>query len=379
MERAAQAKDGHGRSHREDAVRQQKNIAQDTLGQDVFDGELVVVGASAGGIEALTSLVAGLPEGFAAAVLVVVHVPPYAVSSLPAILGRAGPVPATHAQDGEPLQGGRIYVAPPNHHMLVERGALRLSLGPRVNRTRPAIDPLFLSAAQFYGPRVVGVVLSGTLDDGTVGLMDIKRRGGVAMVQDPQDALYSSMPANALARVNADHVLSAFELGAALTRLIAERTPPQDPPDKPGEAQEARNAVLDDMTPAQDVVAHDIAVQEEGGRDGMLTVFTCPDCGGSLWQADVGTLTRFRCHTGHVMSAESLFVSQADNIERSLWYASRSLRDKARLARQLARGARDRGFEAAAGRFEIKAAADEAHAEALERMIESNASLNQSG
>ena len=341
-------------------------------GRDILGGhDVIVIGASAGGVEALTQLVAGLSPNTPASVLVVVHVPPYATSSLPAILSRAGPLPAAHAQDGEPLQQGRIYVAPPNHHLLLEDGVVRLSLGVRVNRMRPAVDPLFLSAAQVYGPRVVGVVLSGLLDDGTVGLMDIKRHGGVAVVQNPKEAPFPDMPQSAIAQVAVDHVLPASEIGQTLVRLVRGRSQMQP------QEQEVRQPMIDEMPPASAMVEQDILAQEQGDRDGMLTVFTCPECGGSLWQVDAGSLVRFRCHTGHTLSGESLFVEQAENIEKSLWYAARSLRDKARLARQLAENARARGSEGTAVRFDTKAETDDAHAETLLRMIESNAAVNQ--
>ena len=340
-------------------------------GNEFGGHDIVVIGASAGGVEALMQVLAGLSPNTPAAVLVVVHMPPYATSDLPAVLSRAGPLPAAHAQDGGPLQGGRIYVAPPNHHLLLEEGLVRLSLGVRVNRTRPAIDPLFLSAAQVYGPRVVGVVLSGLLDDGTVGLMDIKRHGGLAVVQDPTEALFPSMPQSALAQVAVDHVLPASQIGEALRGLVQKNIHKQP------QEKEERLPMIDDMPPAAAVVERDILAQERGDRDGMLTVFTCPECGGSLWQADAGSLVRFRCHTGHTLSGESLFVEQAENIEKSLWYAARSLRDKARLARQLAQNWRARGSEATAARFDTKAETDDAHAETLLGMIKSNAAVNQ--
>ncbi len=188
------------------------------LGHDV-----IVVGASAGGVEALRGLVGSLPIDLPAAVFLVLHIPAQSPSLLPEILSRSGPLRALHPTNGEVIQHGLIYVAPPDHHLLLEDGFVRVVRGPRENRHRPAIDPLFRSAARAYGSRVVGVILTGSLDDGTAGLLAIKRRGGVAIVQDPDDALYSSMPRSALAHVDVDHVLVLSEIGPVLARLTREQ------------------------------------------------------------------------------------------------------------------------------------------------------------
>lgn len=340
--------------------------------------DIIVIGASAGGIEALTGLMAGLPPDLPAAIFVTVHVPPYAVSSLPDILSRAGALPAAHALDGEAVRHGRVYIAPPDHHLLLEDGVVHLSLGPRINHTRPAIDPLFLSAARVYGPRVIGIVLSGMLDDGTAGLQEVRAQGGVAVIQNPQEALFRSMPQSVLEHGDADYVLPISEMGPVLRRLTQYQTPPQLLPEQEAlPEQEGASAVSNETPPAEETVEEDIAAQEQGERDGMLTVYTCPECGGSLWQANAGTLVRFRCHTGHVLSGATLFTEQAENIEKSLWYAARSLRDKARLARQLANDARARGAAFTAERFEEKGQMDDAHASSLEGMIQVNAALDE--
>ena len=199
------------------------------------DHGIVVVGASAGGVEALAELAASLPSELSAAVFVVLHLPPTGTSALPEILHRHGPLPAAHVKDGEPIQPGRIYVAPPDHHVLLRTGHVHLSRGPRENGHRPAIDPLFRSAAREYATRVIGLVLSGALDDGTAGLLAIKSRGGIAVVQDPADALYPGMPSNALGHVPVDHVLPAASIGKLLARLIAASAePPSELPAAPG-------------------------------------------------------------------------------------------------------------------------------------------------
>ncbi len=181
--------------------------------------DIIVIGASAGGVTALTELVGGLPPDLSAAVCVAVHIPADSRSVLPDILSRSGPLPATHAQDGEAIRSGHIYVAPPGHHLLVEQAVLRLSLAAREHHTRPAVDPLFRSAARAYGSRVVGVVLSGVLDDGTAGLIEINRHGGASIAQEPADALFPAMPRNAIARARVQYVLPPTDIAAVLTEL----------------------------------------------------------------------------------------------------------------------------------------------------------------
>src|SRR3712207_5647157 len=182
--------------------------------------DIVVIGASAGGIQALTTLVAGLPWDFPASLLVVVHIPPYAISRLPEILSRSGPLPAAHAQHGEAIEPGRIYVAPPDRHLFVRSGWIELSRGPRENHARPAIDPMFRTAARAYGSQVIGIVLSGALYDGSMGLLAIKTRGGMAIVQEPKEAMVDSMPRRAIERVAAEHILPVADIAAALSDLV---------------------------------------------------------------------------------------------------------------------------------------------------------------
>src|SRR5438128_4983989 len=189
--------------------------------------DIVVVGASAGGMAALEQLVAGLPRGLPASLFVVWHLAPGVKSVLPTLLARAGPLPACNPKDGDPIEPGRIYVGPNDHHMLLENGYIRVARGPKENRFRPAVDPLFRSAAYLYSTRVIGVVLSGALDDGTAGLWAIKLRGGTAVVQDPADAVHRSMPLNALDNVDVDHKLPAREIGPLLGRLVREQAAPE--------------------------------------------------------------------------------------------------------------------------------------------------------
>ena len=178
-----------------------------------------MIGASAGGVDALKRLFQALPHDFSAAICVVLHLNPLSPSMLPEILQRLTPLPVKHPQSGEPLEPGVVYVAPPNRHLVVEDGTVQLTTAPRENRHRPAVDPLFRSAALFYGPKAVGVILSGSLDDGTAGLWEIKKRGGIAVVQDPLEALHPGMPRSAVANVDVDHVVPLSQMGALLASL----------------------------------------------------------------------------------------------------------------------------------------------------------------
>jgi two-component system, chemotaxis family, protein-glutamate methylesterase/glutaminase len=310
----------------------------------MLDHGIVVVGASAGGVEALAELAASLPSDLSAAVFVVLHLPATGTSALHEILHRHGPLPAARVKDGEPIQPGRIYVAPPDHHVLLRTGHVHLSRGPREHGHRPAIDPLFRSAAREYSTRVIGLVLSGTLDDGTAGLLAIKSRGGIAVVQDPADALYPGMPSNALEHVPVDHVLPAASVGELLARLIADSAePPSEPPPTGMQVEvEMEGFSLEAF---------------EGNHPGRPSGFSCPDCNGVLWQIrDGGGLERFRCRVGHAWSPQSLLTQQSEALEAALWVALRSLEERAALARRLAEPARNRGHSITATRFEEQAA-----------------------
>jgi two-component system, chemotaxis family, protein-glutamate methylesterase/glutaminase len=277
--------------------------------------DIVVVGASAGGMDALQKLVSRLPPGFPGSVFVVWHLAPGVKSILPQILSKAGPVKAVHPEDGDPIEPGRIYVAPNDHHMLLEKGHIRVARGPKENRFRPAIDPLFRSAAYVYGPRVIGVVLTGALDDGTAGLWTIKLRGGMAIVQEPAEALIRSMPLNALDNVAVDHKLPAAEIGELLGRLARE----------PARAAPAVPALEEQKTLHEIHIAKERDALEEGTlRFGELSPFTCPECHGVLTTLREGKLVRFRCHTGHAFSADALLTSKSEELEARLWDAVRA-------------------------------------------------------
>jgi two-component system chemotaxis response regulator CheB len=301
---------------------------------------VIVIGASAGGVGSLTGLVGDLPESLAAAVAVALHVPAEWPSALPAILSRSGPLPAAHAQDGEPLQHGRIYVAPPGRHLLVKRRTVRAVNGPNENGHRPAVDPLFRTAARAHGRRTLGVVLSGSLDDGTVGLMAIKKHGGAALVQDPADALFSGMPASAIENVAVDFIGDVPSLANELVRRTAALA-----------ADHSEIAMTDDDAEELDVVEMDRGTPDPDDWAAVPSQFTCPECHGSLFEREDGALVRFRCRTGHAFSPETLAASQTQGVEEALWIALRALEENAALLHRLARRASDRGQVRAADRF----------------------------
>lgn len=303
--------------------------------------DIVVVGASAGGVESLRALVSGLSADFPAAVLVVLHVPPRSDSALARILDRTGPLPATVAENGEPPRPGHIYVAPPDRHLMLERAQLRLFYGPRENGHRPAVDALFRSAALHYGPRVVGLVLSGALDDGAVGLAALAARGGLAVVQDPAEALQPSMPLAAIEAAHPDHVVSVTTMPALLEKLCREEIDP--------EAGAAPSLVLE-METAMALV-HQVPLPDKE-HPGEPSGYSCPDCGGGLFGIEEAGVIRFRCRVGHAWSPDSLVAEQALAMENALWKALRVLDEKAELCRKLAKQSRERGKQLSAARFE---------------------------
>jgi two-component system chemotaxis response regulator CheB len=301
--------------------------------------DLVVVGASAGGVEALRSLVAGLPADFPACVVVVLHVPATAPSALPAILNRAGPLPARQAREGDTLQLGTILVAPPDHHVIVYDGAITLSHGPQENGHRPAIDVLFRSAARAKEGHVVGVILSGALDDGAAGLVSIAQRGGGCAVQNFEEALHDSMPRAAATAVPEATVATTRQLPAVLKDLLAVVAP----------IAEEAPALMRTETAVADM---DPEAMHDEDRPGRPSGFACPDCHGALFEIDEGPLVRFRCRVGHAWSAESLAARQTVDMESALWMALRSLEEKAALSRQQGERALKRGHGLASHHFD---------------------------
>lgn len=267
--------------------------------------DIVVVGGSAGGVAALKMLASQLPPDFPAAVFVVLHVGAHHSTQLPDLLSKAGPLPAFVAKDGADIVPGRIHVAPADRHLIIERGHMHLSAGPKENRTRPSLNPLFRSAALAYGPRVIGVILTGYLDDGTLGLWEIKRRGGVAIVQDPNEAESNQMPKSAIDNVPVDHILPLAEIGRMLSSLVEEPIPSLP--------EESR-----------------LMSSEEQTR------LTCPDCHGPLQIIRHGKNVELKCRVGHSYSPQAAIAAHEEAEERVLWSAIEMLEEGADLAEQVA-------------------------------------------
>jgi two-component system, chemotaxis family, protein-glutamate methylesterase/glutaminase len=316
------------------------------------------VGGSAGSIEVLTELVSGFPPDFAGSIFVVVHFPGSVTSTLPHILSRAGALSARHAVDGESIEPGRIYVAPPDWHLHVFDGHVRLTRGPKENGHRPALDPLFRTAAFSYGSQVVGVILSGNLNDGTAGLLRIKQRGGVAIVQDPETALYQGMPRSAIEHVAVDHVLPVQEISELLTELA----------DQPVGFLEV-NGMSEE--PISEAKADEIAISDRQHQPGVQSTMSCPECHGVLWEIKDEQLVQFRCRVGHAYSAEVLLVHQSEQLEAALWTALRSLEEHTALARRLAARAEGKGYRHSAASFTEQATDAEHHASVIRNVLNS--------
>ena len=318
--------------------------------------DIIVIGASAGGVEAISVLVGELPRELRAAVLIVLHLA-RGRSVLPDILTRVGRLPAVHPHDGDRLHYGRIYVAPPDHHLVLQGDVVRTTHGPSENGVRPAVDPLFRSAARAYGPRVIGVVLTGSLDDGTAGLAAIKEAGGIAIIQDPEEAFAPSMPRSAQQYVDVDHVLPLKEIAPLLVSLTREGV---------DEAMPARGPHLRPLE--ADSGEQPIAFSPED-RPGRLAVVTCPECHGNLWESEEGGILRFRCRVGHGYTADSMLAAHTDTVDRALWFALRALEERVALTRKLADRARARKHNWVARAFDERAMAAEEHVAAVREVL----------
>src|SRR5690242_17173476 len=311
--------------------------------------DILAIGTSAGGFDALRALARELPADLPASVLVVIHLSAEFPSGLDTILSQAGPLAASFAQDGEALRGGRIFIAPPAAHLLVDGDRLQIGHGPRENNARPAIDPLFRSIAVCCGGRAVGVVLTGTLGDGASGLQALHQCGGVTVVQDPADAAFAEMPANALRLLRPNHVAPLRDMPGLLDRLARE---PAGPP-----------------VAAPESLAYEVEVARSGhtnmstmDRIGRRSVLTCPDCNGVMWEIDEAEVVRYRCHVGHAYTSDLMSLALDDSLRRALATAARALDERIALARKLQQQSADGGHRLLAQSWErkLREAEDEA-------------------
>ena len=323
---------------------------------------IIVVGASAGGVEGVSRLVGGLPPDLPAAVFVTMHFPSHSTSVLPRILSRVGSLPASHPKDGETIQMGRIYVATPDFHLVIGHDRIRLIRGPKEHGNRPAIDPTFRSAAASHGKRVIGVVLTGNLNDGTAGLLEVKRHGGIAIAQDPHDALFPSMPASAVEHVRVDHVRPLDQIPELIASLVQQlRTS--------STTVASANAAPDDAQRETAIAHADAGVSEDAKHLPVPSQFGCPDCGGVLWEVQDGALTRFRCRVGHAWTGEGLAIKQGEQLDDTLWTALRTLEESVSLSKLMADKARNQGNDTRAARYERDARTVEEKAARLRDLL----------
>lgn len=317
---------------------------------------IVVVGASAGGVEALQQLFSQFSPNLQASFFVVLHIPPESPSVLAELIDKAGPLKAKVPENEESIQPGHVYVAPPDFHLLVKSGYMRLHRGPKENRHRPAIDPLFRSAAIAYRAQTIGIVLTGYLDDGTSGLLAIKRCGGIAMVQDPVDAAYPDMPKNAIAQVEVDYQLPLRNMGGVIAQIVEQPAASVD---------EVPKDIMMEAKIAEQTMSN---ISNEN-RLGHLAPMSCPECNGPLWEIDADKVKRYRCHVGHGFTAKALMASQDSALEQALWAAMRTMEERANLAQVMARKEAEQGRSRSAQMYQERAETSRSHAQIIKKLL----------
>lgn len=326
--------------------------------------DIIVIGASAGGVQALSTVVAALPPQLPAAVFIVLHIPTDSPSLLPHILSREARMPVSHARNGERIEPGRIYVAPPDQHLLIESSHVKLVHGPKENLHRPSIDTLFRSAARWGESRVIGVILTGARDDGTVGMRAIKQRGGITIVQDPIEATFPSMPTSVMQNIRVDYSVAVREIGPLLSKLTKE------PIREEGGYPLAEEVEIETRIAGQEMDSGELIASVE--RLGRVSKLTCPECQGALWEINDEELLRFRCHVGHAFYAESLSDGQSDKLEVALWSAVRALEEQMILAKRIVERARKANHMRAVTMFERRAEEAEKNSGVLRELLLGN-------
>lgn len=323
--------------------------------------DIIVVGVSAGGFQPLTELVRALPSDFNATIFIVRHVNAGAESTLPRLLEQTGQLKATHAKNGEKFKTGHIYIAPPDYHLILGDGQIILSDGPKENRARPAIDPLFRSAALAFRQRVIGVILSGRWDDGTAGLWAVKYRGGVTVVQDPNEASSSSMPRSALKHVQVDHCLPAGEIGSLLARLARDPAPAVE-----------GDGIIADLEMENRIALGEPEALQHIDRLGKLTHFSCPECHGPLWELRSNSFVRFRCRSGHANTGENLIAEQNEITDNLLRAALRETEENPGLYHYLSESARQHNDQHGADLYLFQTAENERKAHLIHEALASH-------
>lgn len=332
----------------------------------------IAIGASAGGYHVVVDIISQLPADLPVPVFVVIHIPASEPSYLPAILSKVGRLPAIHPEDGVIIEPGYIYIAPPDHHILISDSRLAVKRGPKENGFRPSIDALFRSAAYAYGPGAIGVVLSGALNDGTSGLWSIKRLGGIAIVQDPNDALYPSMPRSALEYIEADYKVPSSEMAPLLTRLAREQSKQEQRTGYDTDADANRIALEVQLSAGVNLPEENVL------RLGELAPFTCPECHGALVRIKEGSSFRFRCHTGHGYSADTLMQHLMETIGELVWQTVRGFQEGGMLLDHIGRHMQEHGEAAQAEKFLEKGRELNRRASVFQRMAIEHESLSSS-
>ena len=323
--------------------------------------DIIVIGASAGGVQALSTLVIDLPSNLPAAVFIVLHISAKVPSLLPNILARESKLGVAHAIDGEPIMRRRVYVAPPDQHLIIEDGHVRLVHGPKENLHRPSIDALFRSAARWAGSRVIGVVLTGARDDGKVGMRAVQQRGGITIVQDPSEAPFPSMPMSVMQDIKVDFSLPLREIAPLLNTFSHEAADEEERYPVPDDV-EIESRIAEQKMEADELIA---SVE----RLGKISKLTCPDCHGALWEITDEDILRYRCHVGHAFTAESLNEGQSEMLEAALWSAVRALEEQMMLAQRIVERARKSNHHRAAIMFEKRAREAEEHSGILRQLL----------